>query len=182
MGSLPPEVEVLAAFRFVLRMDASTYSSEASFCFPTKTGLKGGLKVLLVAFFTLFSASRLALLLGCASNKAACPSTNSASKVTFRCGARSRNWDRTISLETSSLVQFGAHRGLQGSHIGGHIVYFHNVWEDGDEAMGPVTGLVCRRVSGEGSQSGVGGVYRDTAESVGTVAQGASSTHRDRAH
>ena len=25
------------------------------------------------------------------------------------------------------LVQFGAHRGLQGSHIGGHIVYFYNV-------------------------------------------------------
>jgi hypothetical protein len=27
----------------------------------------------------------------------------------------------------SFLVQFGSHRGLQGSHIGGHIVYFYNV-------------------------------------------------------
>ncbi|MGB8495556.1 MAG: site-specific integrase [Candidatus Acidiferrum sp.] len=26
-----------------------------------------------------------------------------------------------------NLVQFRAHRGLQGSHIGGHIVYFYNV-------------------------------------------------------
>jgi hypothetical protein len=25
------------------------------------------------------------------------------------------------------LVQFGAHPGLQGSHIGGHIVYFYNL-------------------------------------------------------
>ena len=54
-----------------------------------------------------------------------------------------------------ALVQFKAHRDLQGSHIGGHIVYFYNVrasdqesdianvWEGGDEEMGPVTGLVC---------------------------------------
>src|SRR6266700_1171491 len=92
------------------------------------------------------------------------------------------------------LVQFGAHRGLQGSHIGGHIVYFYNVstgergsavanvWEDSDEEMGPVSGLVYRGVPREGSQSAVGGVHRGTAESVGTVAQGASPTHRDRAH
>jgi len=26
-----------------------------------------------------------------------------------------------------ALVQFGSHRGLQGSHIGGHIVYIYNV-------------------------------------------------------
>src|ERR1700723_1414708 len=82
----------------------------------------------------------------------------------------------------SHLVQFRAHRGLQGSHIEGHIVYFYNVWEDGDEEMGPVTGLVHRRVSREGGQSAVGGVHRGTTESMGTVAQGASPTHWDRAH
>ena len=32
-----------------------------------------------------------------------------------------------VRFLTESLVQFGAHRGLQGSHIGGHIVYFYNV-------------------------------------------------------
>jgi len=31
------------------------------------------------------------------------------------------------TLDQSSLVQFGSHRGLQGSHIGGHIVYIYNV-------------------------------------------------------
>jgi hypothetical protein len=53
------------------------------------------------------------------------------------------------------LVQFEAHRNLQGNHIGGHIVYFYNVsagdregdianvWEDDDVEMAPVTGLVC---------------------------------------
>ena len=46
-----------------------------------------------------------------------------------------------------------------------------DVWEGSDEEMGPVTGLVYRRVPREGSQSAVGGVRRGTAESVGTVAQ-----------
>jgi len=58
---------------------------------------------------------------------------------------------RLIALDfILRLVQFRAHRSLQGSHIGGHIVYFYNVlagerefagvdvWEDGDEEMGPV--------------------------------------------
>jgi len=39
--------------------------------------------------------------------------------------------DRPTFLENPTpkgrLVQFGAHRDLQGSHIGGHIVYFYNV-------------------------------------------------------
>jgi hypothetical protein len=55
-----------------------------------------------------------------------------------------------VARHIKNLVQFRAHRGLQGSHIGGHIVYFYNVstgerecavadvWEDGDEEMGPV--------------------------------------------
>jgi len=30
-------------------------------------------------------------------------------------------------ISNGCLVQFGPHRGLQGSHIGGHIVYFYNV-------------------------------------------------------
>src|ERR1700674_4506947 len=96
--------------------------------------------------------------------------------------------------DNGCLVQFGAHRGLQGSHIGGHIVYFYNVsagerelavasvWEGGDEEMGPVTGLVSRRVPREGSQSAVGGVHGSAAESVGAVAQGASPTRWDRAY
>jgi len=90
------------------------------------------------------------------------------------------------------LIQFGAHRGLPGSHIGGHIIYFYNisageitgaagnVWEGSDEEMGPVTGLVYRRVPREGSQSAVGGVHRSTAESIGAVAQGASPPGWDR--
>ncbi len=59
-----------------------------------------------------------------------------------------------------NLVQFVVHRSLQGSHIGGHIVYFYNdqagdrggavanVCEGSDEELGPVTGLVYRGVSG----------------------------------
>ena len=35
---------------------------------------------------------------------------------------------RVRSTEIMPLVQFRAHRGLQGSHIGGHIVCFCNVW------------------------------------------------------
>jgi hypothetical protein len=81
-----------------------------------------------------------------------------------------------------ALVQFRAHRDLQRRHIGGHIVDFYNVWEDGDEEMGPVTGLVCRRVPRKRGQPAVGSVYGGTAESVGTVAQGPTPTHWDRAH
>src|SRR5437899_1549015 len=67
----------------------------------------------------------------------------------------------SLALLNQSLVQFGAHRGLQGSHIGGHIVYFYNVsagerefaganvWEDSDEEMGPVSGLAYRGVPRE---------------------------------
>src|SRR6266851_6333940 len=92
------------------------------------------------------------------------------------------------------LVQFGSHRGLQGSHIGGHIVYIYNVsasalagavasvWEDSDEEMGPLTGFVSRRVSREGRQSAVGGLHRSASDSVGTVAQESSPTRCDRAH
>src|SRR5258706_561822 len=100
----------------------------------------------------------------------------------------------SLALLNQSLVQFGAHRGLQGSHIGGHIVYFYNVsagerevawanvWGGSDGGMGPGSGLAYRGVPREGSQSGVGGVHGGSAESVGAVAQGASPTHRDRAH
>jgi hypothetical protein len=34
---------------------------------------------------------------------------------------------RSLPGDTTNLVQFRAHRDLQGSHIGGHIVYFYNV-------------------------------------------------------
>src|SRR2546426_5038550 len=92
------------------------------------------------------------------------------------------------------LVQFGSPRGLQGSHIGGHIVYIYNVsanaltgavasvWEGSDEEMGPLTGFVSRRVSREGRQSAVGGLHRSASDSVGAVAQGSSPTRCDRAH
>src|SRR6185437_2218456 len=65
-------------------------------------------------------------------------------------------WCEHAVVQILCLVQFGAHRDLQGSHIGGHIVYFYNVWEDGDEEMGPVTRLRCGRVPREGSQFAVG--------------------------
>jgi YD repeat-containing protein len=43
------------------------------------------------------------------------------------CAAASSTWRPRSFTYNSLLVQFGAHRGLQGSHIGGHIVYFYNV-------------------------------------------------------
>ena len=55
----------------------------------------------------------------------------------------------------AGLVQFRAYLGSRSSHIGSHIVEFYNVrtaelalgrlfvWENGDEEMGPVSGLLC---------------------------------------
>jgi hypothetical protein len=47
------------------------------------------------------------------------------SQTQFQQHAGQRMTSKTV--QNSSLVQFRAHRGLQGRHIGGHIGCFYNV-------------------------------------------------------
>jgi hypothetical protein len=61
----------------------------------------------------------------------------------------------TLNRQFVCLVQFRAYLGSRSSHIGSHIVEFYNVltaelalgrlfvWENSDEEMGPVGGLLC---------------------------------------
>lgn len=83
MGSLPPEVEVWAAFRFVLRFGAFALLLYGSSFSVVKTGLKSERKAASTVVFTSTDGFLAIVLCGFASNNDAWPSTNSVWNFTI---------------------------------------------------------------------------------------------------